>query len=42
MSRTLDQILAIQKPEIVADAQAKAAEILINIHLAFLLPQAQK
>ncbi|WP_114194630.1 helix-turn-helix domain-containing protein [Edaphovirga cremea] len=42
MSRTLDQILATEKPEIVADAQAKAAEILINIHLAELRERLNK
>jgi DNA-binding XRE family transcriptional regulator len=42
MSRTLDQILATEKPEIVADAKAKATEILINIHLAELRERLNK
>lgn len=42
MSRTLEQILAAEKPEIVADAKAKAAEILINIHLAELRERLNK
>ncbi|MDY0301860.1 MAG: XRE family transcriptional regulator [Trichlorobacter sp.] len=34
MARTLEQILANEKPDIVAEARKKADEILINIHLA--------
>ena len=33
MARTLDQILETEKPEVVADAKAKAEEILLSIHL---------
>ncbi len=36
MARTLDQILANEKPEVVAKAQKAATEILLNIHLAGL------
>lgn len=36
MARTLDQILANEKPDVVAKAQKAAAEILLNIHLAEL------
>ncbi|OSQ41797.1 XRE family transcriptional regulator [Thalassospira sp. MCCC 1A01428] len=36
MARTLDQILASEKPEVVAKAQKAATEMLINIHLAEL------
>jgi DNA-binding XRE family transcriptional regulator len=42
MSRTLDQILAVEKPEVVANAQAKAAEMLLNIHLAELRERLNK
>lgn len=36
MARTLDQILATEKPDVVAKAQKAATEILLNIHLAEL------
>ena len=36
MARILEQILATENPEVIADAQKKAAEILLNIHLAEL------
>ena len=36
MARTLDQLLANEKPEVVAKAQKAATEILLNIHLAEL------
>ena len=36
MARTLDQILANEKPEVVAKAQKAATEMLLNIHLAEL------
>ena len=36
MARTLEQLLAVEKPEVVANARAKAEEILLNIHLAEL------
>ncbi|MFD0706708.1 helix-turn-helix domain-containing protein [Photorhabdus akhurstii] len=42
MARTLDQILANEKPEVVANAQAAATEILLNIHLAELRERVQK
>ena len=42
MVRTLEQILAAEKPEIVADAQEKAGAILLNIHLAELRELVQK
>lgn len=42
MSRTLEKILAAEKPEVVADAKAKAAEMLINIHLAELRERLNK
>ena len=42
MARTLEQILAVEKPEIVKKAQEKAEEILINIHLAELRELVQK
>ncbi|MBF8076943.1 XRE family transcriptional regulator, partial [Klebsiella pneumoniae] len=34
--RTLDQMLATEKPEVVAKAQKAATEMLLNIHLAEL------
>lgn len=34
MARTLEEILANEKAEVVAKAEKKAAEILLNIHLA--------
>jgi DNA-binding XRE family transcriptional regulator len=42
MARTLEQILAGEKPEVVAEAQEKAAEMLLNIHLAELRELVQK
>jgi predicted XRE-type DNA-binding protein len=36
MARTLDQLLATEKPDVVANAQKAATEILLNIHLAEL------
>ena len=36
MARTLDQMLATEKPEVVAKAQKAATEMLLNIHLAEL------
>jgi len=36
MARTLKQILATEKPEVVASARKAAAEILLDIHLAEL------
>ncbi|MEE3660822.1 helix-turn-helix domain-containing protein [Brenneria sp. g21c3] len=42
MGRTLEQLLADEKPEVVADAQVMAADILLNIHLAELREIVQK
>ncbi|ROS24412.1 helix-turn-helix domain-containing protein [Raoultella terrigena] len=42
MGRTLEQLLADEKPEVVADAQTMAADILLNIHLAELREKVQK
>lgn len=42
MARTLDQILATEKPEVVANARAAAEEMLLNIHLAELRERVQK
>lgn len=42
MARTLDQLLAAEKPEVVAEAQGKAEEMLLNIHLSELRVRAQK
>ncbi|NLJ51282.1 MAG: XRE family transcriptional regulator [Alcaligenaceae bacterium] len=39
MARTLEEILANEKPKIVAQAQKKAADMLLNIHLAELREQ---
>ncbi|EBO0058342.1 MULTISPECIES: XRE family transcriptional regulator [Gammaproteobacteria] len=36
MARTLDQMLATEKPHVVAKAQKAATEMLLNIHLAEL------
>ena len=41
MARTLEQILAVEKPEVVAKAREKAEEILLNIHLAELRERAK-
>lgn len=42
MARTLEQILAVEKPEVIAEAREKAAEMLLNIHLAELRELVQK
>jgi DNA-binding XRE family transcriptional regulator len=42
MARRLEQILAAEKPEIVARAREKADEILLNIHLAELRELVEK
>ncbi len=42
MARTLDEILAVEKPEVVAKAREKASEMLLNIHLAELRERVQK
>ncbi|HBC82458.1 helix-turn-helix domain-containing protein [Pseudescherichia vulneris] len=42
MGRTLEQLLADEKPDVVAAAQAQATEILVNIHLAELREKVQK
>ncbi|WP_413529702.1 helix-turn-helix domain-containing protein [Rahnella inusitata] len=42
MSRTLDQLLADEKPELVAQAQAKATDILITLQLAELRERLNK
>ncbi len=42
MARTLEQILATEKPVIVAEAREKAEEMLLNIHLAELRERVQK
>ena len=42
MAKTLDQMLAAEKPEVVADAREKAAKILLGIHLADLREHAKK
>lgn len=39
MGRTLEELIARQKPEVVANAQEKAAEMLLSIHLAELRKQ---
>lgn len=36
MGRTLEQLLIDEKPDVVAEAQAIAKDILLNIHLAEL------
>jgi len=36
MAKTLDQMLASEKPEVVAKAQKAASKMLLNIHLADL------
>lgn len=36
MARTLEQIMALEKPEVVAEAQRKAEIMLLDIHLAGL------
>lgn len=42
MGRTLEQLLADEQPEVVAEAQAIAADVLLNIHLADLREKVQK
>lgn len=42
MGRTLEQLLADEKPEVVADARVMAEEILLNIHLAELREKVRK
>lgn len=42
MGRTLEQLLQAEKPEVVAEAQALAEEILLDIHLAQLRERLQK
>lgn len=42
MGRTLEQLLAEEKPEVVAAAQAMADEMLLNIHLAELRDKVRK
>lgn len=42
MARTLDQILATEKPAVVAKAREKAAKMLLDIHLADLREFVQK
>lgn len=42
MGRTLEQLIADEKPEVVAEAKAMATEILLNIHLAGLREKVQK
>ena len=41
MGRTLDQILKQEKPEVVAAAKEKAADMLLSIHLAELRKKAE-
>lgn len=42
MSKTLEQLIAEQRPEVVAAAQALAQETLLNIHLAELRERVKK
>jgi len=42
MGRTLEQLIADEKTDVVADAQMMATEILLNIHLAELREKVQK
>lgn len=42
MARTLKQMLDKEKPEVVAEARAKADAMLLNIHLAKLREHVQK
>ncbi|KGT90713.1 MULTISPECIES: helix-turn-helix domain-containing protein [Enterobacterales] len=42
MGRTLEQILAAEKPEVVAKANTMAEEVLLNIHLAELRERVNK
>lgn len=42
MSKTLEQLIAEQTPEVVAKAQTLVQEMLLNIHLAELRERVQK
>ncbi len=42
MGKTLEEILASEKPEVVASAKEKASDMLLNIHLAELRERVQK
>lgn len=42
MARTLEQILAAEKPEVVAEAKKQATEMLLEIHLAEIRMRANK
>ncbi|ORM57429.1 transcriptional regulator [Pantoea rodasii] len=42
MGRTLEQILATEKPEVVGKANTMAEEVLLNIHLAELRERVKK
>ncbi|WP_414148485.1 helix-turn-helix domain-containing protein [Erwinia sp. BNK-24-b] len=42
MMRTLEHILAEEKPDVVAEAEVLAAELRLNIHLAELRERVQK
>ncbi len=42
MAKTLDHILAEEKPEVVAKAKVKAEEMLLSIHLAGLREHVNK
>ncbi|OSN04678.1 transcriptional regulator [Lonsdalea iberica] len=42
MGRTLEQLIADEKPEVVADARVIATDMLLNIHLAELREKVQK
>lgn len=42
MGRTLEELLATEKPEVIATAQAMADEMLLNIHLAELRDRVRK
>ncbi|WP_367165377.1 helix-turn-helix domain-containing protein [Kosakonia cowanii] len=42
MSKTLEQLIAEQTPEVVAKAQTLSQEMLLNIHLAELRERVQK
>ncbi|MBJ3814690.1 helix-turn-helix domain-containing protein [Shimwellia pseudoproteus] len=42
MGRTLEQLLTDEKPEVVAEADIMAADMLLNIHLAELREKVQK
>lgn len=42
MGRSLEQLLAEEKPEVIAQAQAMATDIVLNIHLAALREKVKK